>query len=115
MIKDFPIYPDEKSTEEYLVHMPRCTKCILPGSFPGIRFNEQGICNYCLQHVPVHVHGEEELNKVLSQYRGKGDTFDCIVTRSGGRDSAFDMHQMVTHSTRFSHIAVMGENGLSFC
>ena len=24
-----------------------CKNCVLPESFPGIRFNEEGICNYC--------------------------------------------------------------------
>lgn len=93
---DFPIKPDKGNTKEYFTNMQRCTKCILPDSFPGIRFNDQGICNYCLQHVPVNVYGEEELNRVLAQYRGKGDKYDCILTLSGGRDSAFVMHQMIT-------------------
>jgi glucosamine 6-phosphate synthetase-like amidotransferase/phosphosugar isomerase protein len=25
----------------------RCTKCILPNTFPFIRFDEKGVCNYC--------------------------------------------------------------------
>jgi hypothetical protein len=96
--KDFPVNPDESNTEEYFTKMQRCTKCILPSSFPGIVFNEQGICNYCLQHVPVSVYGEAELKRVLSQYRGKGDKYDCILTLSGGRDSAFVMHQIQNES-----------------
>ena len=39
--------------------------------------------------------GEKELEKVLSQYRNKGGKYDCIAPISGGRDSAFVLHQMV--------------------
>ena len=28
----------------------RCTKCILPEDYPGIRFNSEGICNFCLKN-----------------------------------------------------------------
>ena len=75
--------------------MTRCTKCILPETFPGIKFDEQGVCNYCLDYQPMKVLGENELEKVLSQYRNKGERYDCIAPISGGRDSAFVLHQMV--------------------
>jgi hypothetical protein len=74
--------------------MRRCTTCILPETFPRIRFGENGVCNYCLNSKPVTVLGEEELIKVLSQHRNNGK-YDCIVPISGGRDSAFVLHQMV--------------------
>lgn len=76
--------------------MRRCTKCILPETFPGIEFDENGVCNYCLNYTPVEVYGEERLEKVLAQYRDKGEKYDCIVPISGGRDSSFVLHQMVT-------------------
>ena len=25
-----------------------CTQCVLPETFPGVRFNEAGVCNFCL-------------------------------------------------------------------
>jgi hypothetical protein len=27
--------------------LKRCTKCILPETFPGIEFDENDVCNYC--------------------------------------------------------------------
>lgn len=81
--------------EEYFTNMIRCTKCILPETFPGIEFNENGVCNYCLNYEPVKVFGEKEFKKVLSKYRNKGEKYDCIVPISGGRDSSFVLHQMV--------------------
>lgn len=76
--------------------MRLCQRCILPETYPGIEFDENGICNYCLRWKPVQVFGEAELERVLSQYRGKGEKYDCIAPISGGRDSAFVLHQMVT-------------------
>lgn len=73
----------------------RCTRCILPETFPGIHFNDEGVCNYCLGYEKIQVKGEESLQQILSKYRGKGKKYDCIVPISGGRDSAFTLHQMV--------------------
>jgi len=75
--------------------MKRCTKCILSETFPGIKFDENGVCSYCLNYEPVKILGEEALNRVLSRYRNKGENYDCIIPISGGRDSAFVLHQMV--------------------
>ena len=75
--------------------MKKCTQCILPETFPKIEFDEDGVCNYCRDYEPVKVLGEEALEKALAQYRNKGENFDCIVPVSGGRDSAFVLHQMV--------------------
>ena len=27
--------------------MKRCTRCILPEDFPNIKFDSNGVCNYC--------------------------------------------------------------------
>ena len=82
--------------EEYFVNMKRCTKCILPETFPGIEFDDQGVCNYCRDYKMVQVLGEKELRKTLSRYQNKGGEYDMVVPISGGRDSAFVLHQMVT-------------------
>lgn len=81
--------------EEYFANMRRCTRCILPETFPGLEFNENGVCNYCLNYEPVKVYGEKELERILSKYRNKGEKYDCIAPISGGRDSAFVLHQLV--------------------
>jgi hypothetical protein len=82
--------------ENYFSTIRRCTKCILPETFPGIEFDDDGVCNYCHSHHPITVLGEQELKKTLSRYKDKGDTYDCVVPLSGGRDSTFVLHQMVT-------------------
>jgi len=46
--------------------MRRCTRCILPETFPGIEFDEDGVCNYCLDYDPVKVYGEEAFEYVVT-------------------------------------------------
>jgi len=75
--------------------MRRCTKCILPETFPGIEFDEDGVCNYCRTYEPVKVFGEEKLKEKLEEYRNKGEKYDCIVAISGGRDSSFVLYNTV--------------------
>jgi glucosamine--fructose-6-phosphate aminotransferase (isomerizing) len=75
--------------------MKRCTRCILPETFPGITFDEEGVCNYCRDYTKVSVLGEEELKRELSKYKGKGEDYDCLVPISGGRDSSFTLYQIV--------------------
>jgi hypothetical protein len=75
--------------------MKRCTKCILPETFPGISFDEEGICNYCRDYTKVSVLGEEALKQELSKYANKSEKYDCLVPISGGRDSSFTLYQIV--------------------
>jgi hypothetical protein len=62
---------------------------------PFIRFDGDGVCNYC-QHYrrrnqprPV-----EELERLVAPYRRSGER-DCIVPFSGGRDSCHSLHLIV--------------------
>ena len=80
---------------EFFANMRRCTRCILPETFPGIKFDENGVCNYCLNYEPMKVLGEKELERVLFKYRDKDDKYDCLIQLSGGRDSSFVLHQIV--------------------
>jgi len=85
----------ETDINEIFSDLRRCTLCILPETFPGIEFDEDGVCNYCRTYEPVKVYGAKTLVEVLNKYRNNGRRHDCIVPISGGRDSAFVLHQMV--------------------
>lgn len=74
------------------VDLKRCTKCILPETFPFIRFDAQGVCNYCRNHRMHREKGREALEKRVAPYRKKGDAYDCLVSLSGGRDSTYALH-----------------------
>ena len=74
------------------VDVRRCTRCILPATYPFITFDEDGVCNDCHAHVTQRVSGREALLKELDRYRRGDGRPDCIVAFSGGRDSSYGLH-----------------------
>ncbi|RLA83039.1 MAG: glucosamine 6-phosphate synthetase [Epsilonproteobacteria bacterium] len=78
------------------LNLKRCTKCILPDTMPYIKFDEDGVCNYCHNYKPRNKpKPKEELLKLVEPYRRKGDELDCIVPFSGGRDSCYGLHLII--------------------
>ena len=73
--------------------LKRCSKCLLPESFPGISFDSDGVCSVCKTYQPVKYRGKEMLETFLSNYRKSGDP-DVIIPLSGGRDSCFALHYL---------------------
>jgi len=103
----------DQNIDEYFLNMRKCTKCVLPETFPGIEFDENNECNYCKNYEPMSPKGEEAFLKFLSNYKGKGKEYDVLVPISGGRDSAFVLHQMVKkYKTRVKAITV--DSGFTF-
>lgn len=86
--------------------LKKCTRCILPESYPGIRFNEQGVCDSCLTHEKVQYRGEAELLKLVESLRNSGSEYDGIVALSGGRDSAFAAY----YAVRFLNLRILAYN-----
>jgi asparagine synthetase B (glutamine-hydrolysing) len=74
----------------------RCKKCVLPETMPFIRFDRQGICNYCTTYKKNTVAGTAELKRVLNTYRRDDGRPDCVIALSGGRDSSFGLHYLKT-------------------
>jgi glucosamine--fructose-6-phosphate aminotransferase (isomerizing) len=85
--------------------LQRCTRCILPVSYPLISFDEAGVCNFCRQHTAIEVQGEEALHRTVEPYRSRDGSPDCIVAFSGGRDSSYGLHYIKT---------VLGMNPVAF-
>lgn len=73
----------------------RCSRCILPETFPFITFDHNGVCRECTHYEPVSVGGDEALERALAPYRSTDGSPDCILAFSGGRDSAYGMHRLV--------------------
>lgn len=72
--------------------LKRCTKCLLPETFPFIEFDEHGVCNYCKSYRKLAPKGEDELKKMVEPFRSENGEPDCIVGFSGGRDSSYTLH-----------------------
>jgi glucosamine--fructose-6-phosphate aminotransferase (isomerizing) len=84
---------EEEKILEYKRYMGRrCTRCILPETMPYIRFDAQGVCNYCHNYKPRNKpRPTSEIFKLVEPYRrANGD--ECIVPFSGGRDSCYGLH-----------------------
>lgn len=86
----------ERVWERTCLHSPmrRCSRCLLPESFPSMEFDDQGVCFLCRQHQQRRPSSRdpEELNRILAPHRGDGSNPDCIVPFSGGRDSVWGLH-----------------------
>ena len=82
-----------------------CTKTVMDTSDPGITFDESGISNHYWDYhknvKPNWFRGEEgkniltkEIHKIKEE--GKHRDFDCIIGLSGGADSSYMLHKVVT-------------------
>ena len=82
------IYPLEK-----IKKLKRCTKCILPETFPFIEYDDSGECNYCKNYKKKkQVRSLDALEELVAPYRRNDGSPDCLVPFSGGRDSMYVMH-----------------------
>jgi len=74
----------------------RCSRCILPATYPFITFDEDGVCSHCHEHVTQQVAGRDALLRELDRHRRSDGSPDCIVAFSGGRDSSYGLHLLKT-------------------
>ena len=77
-----------------------CTRCVLPETFPGIKFDDEGVCNYChsaLLEEKLAAQREVARGKfeqLLQELRGRG-TYDVLVGWSGGKDSTYILARLI--------------------
>jgi N-acetyl sugar amidotransferase len=82
-----------------------CSSCVMDTSDPRINFDAAGICDHCRDFekniVPrwdTGAGGERKLERIVSAIKkaGRGRDFDCLLGISGGVDSSYMLHVMVT-------------------
>jgi hypothetical protein len=86
--------------------MKRCTDCLLPETYPRVRFDEAGRCNACEKYDRKKAKTDAQpspraaarkarlktrMDSLLERKRGKGE-YDCLIGFSGGKDSTFLLH-----------------------
>jgi len=88
-------------TDDYQI----CTTCVMDTSDPAISFDSRGRCVYCINFQKYiepgwHADGSAELTLRAELDRikqiGADREFDCILGLSGGLDSSYLLHLMVT-------------------
>jgi N-acetyl sugar amidotransferase len=86
-----------KNAKPLFPNLKYCTRCCVPETQEGIKFDEMGICQACQsseQKIHINwVEREKQLRKILNEAKAKaGNNYDCIVPISGGKDSTFQLH-----------------------
>lgn len=76
-----------------ILQLKRCSRCVLPETFPFISFDDDGICNICNSRKATKHPGKNQLLDVLTD--ASGNRMKCLAPVSGGRDSCYGLHYMV--------------------
>jgi hypothetical protein len=82
--------------EQKTSSMKYCTNCALPATFPGIHFNDKGICNYCLDFKGIEFEKakkaeyHQKFDSLIKAYKGQS-SYDVLMCYSGGKDSTYTL------------------------
>ncbi len=75
-----------------------CSSCILPETFPGIKFDSDGVCNHCYRNEKALSAADEKkmeyrkrLDQLVAEVRGKSPNYDAVMAYSGGKDSTYTL------------------------
>lgn len=95
-VDEHPMLSSQLDVLQYKVHdLQRCSRCILPETMPYIRFDAQGVCNYCHSYKPRNnPKDKKDIFSLVEPYR-RSQGYDCIVPFSGGRDSCYVLHLII--------------------
>ena len=78
--------------------MKYCRKCVMPGTRPGIKFTNDGICSACMAYEKRKAIDWDarfsELEQLCDTHRSSDgrNQYDCMIAVSGGKDSHFQVH-----------------------
>ncbi len=93
-----------------------CKQCVIPENFPGVTFNNSGVCSLC-QHDQQYGNIDDrttklqiELAELIEAVKSQKNSYDCIVAYSGGKDSTYTL-KLLVEKYGLRCIAVMVDNG----
>lgn len=79
-----------------------CIKCGLPANYPSATFDEEGVCQLCLnfeeyqRRAKRYFRSTDDLKNIFSpRPTVNGAEYDCIMLLSGGKDSTYALGQLV--------------------
>lgn len=78
-----------------IAELKRCSRCILPETFPYIEYDENGVCNYCNNYKKIDYKGAQAFADELNPYRKSNGKPELLMPFSGGRDSSYSLHFVV--------------------
>lgn len=75
-----------------------CSRCILPETFPNIKFDADGVCSHCRQEELALAKApskkadyRQKLDELVVSIKGKAPSYDAIMAYSGGKDSSYTL------------------------
>jgi tRNA(Ile)-lysidine synthase TilS/MesJ len=96
-------------------HFDRCTKCVISAQFPGVEFDDKGVCNFCRDQVFYVTQDERieqarvQIETLFNEKRGKSE-YDAIVCYSGGKDSTYTL-QLAVEKYKLKVLSFTMDNG----
>jgi hypothetical protein len=103
-----------------------CTHCILPDTFPGIRFNADGMCSHCQKFDGKKMQLAEEKKKYKQKFiellrqevnrsrnhngHNNHRSYDVLMAYSGGKDSTYTM-SLLRNKYKLRVLAFSFDNG----
>jgi len=74
-----------------------CIRCILDTTVTDIKFDDNGICNFCQlqdnleKRYQLGTEGEKNIQRIILEIkkRSRNKKYDCIIGISGGGDSTY--------------------------
>lgn len=95
-----PLSPEE---ENYAT----CTRCGLPSNYPGITFDQTGVCSVCRSYesyrdkAQAYFKDMSALHPIVERIKArKSGSYDCIALLSGGKDSTYMLYHLVEMGLR---------------
>ena len=79
-----------------------CNRCGLPDNVPGVRFDNEGVCETCRDYDKVRTSAQnwfktlDDLKIKLAEAREKSNSkYDCMHLLSGGKDSTYTLCRLI--------------------
>ena len=98
----------------------RCSRCVLSERY--VNLNVNGVCEECEAYFANVTTGSnistnsdfaESLNAVIGEAAGTGSgEYDALVLYSGGKDSSFLLHRLMTDFPKLRLVTLLVDNGL---
>lgn len=69
-----------------------CVQCVMDTTDPDIKFNEQGVCNHCVEFQRIkQKYDPSKLEEIIKKIKrvNRNKKYDCVIGLSGGVDSTY--------------------------
>lgn len=97
---------DIKIATEKLKDLHRCNECLLPENYPGIEFDDGGVCNICNEfkkyrsEIESYFKAEADFDGVAAEMKSNSDQYDCLLLYSGGKDSTYVLYKLIDYGLK---------------